>query len=106
MVSFMKLNPQDHRALELGLITLHETRLGPKKGHKVGPDWGLRRHELGRCLGQPRQPQAMYKATLNYWGHSQLGYYFWDKGLIKDYVAVDLGVYHDLLLFDQQILNK
>jgi hypothetical protein len=28
------------------------------------------------------------------------GYYFWDKGL-KDYVAVDLGVYHDLLLFDQ-----
>jgi hypothetical protein len=33
-------------------------------------------------------------------GHSQLGYYFWDKGL-KDYVTVDLGVYHDLLLFDQ-----
>jgi hypothetical protein len=37
MVSFMKLNPQDHQALELGLITLHEARLGPKKGHKVGP---------------------------------------------------------------------
>ena len=34
------------------------------------------------------------------WGHSRLGYYFWDKGL-KDYVVVDLGVYHDLLLFDQ-----
>ena len=33
-------------------------------------------------------------------GHSQVGYYFWDKGL-KDYVAVDLGVYHYLLLFDQ-----
>ena len=33
-------------------------------------------------------------------GHSRLGYYFWDKGL-KDYVVVDLGVYHDLLLFDQ-----
>ena len=33
-------------------------------------------------------------------GHSRLGYYFWDKGL-KDYVAVDLGIYHDLLLFDQ-----
>jgi hypothetical protein len=32
--------------------------------------------------------------------HSRLGYYFWDKGL-KDYVALDLGVYHDLLLFDQ-----
>jgi hypothetical protein len=28
-------------------------------------------------------------------GHSRL-----DKGL-KDYVAVDLGVYHDLLIFDQ-----
>jgi hypothetical protein len=36
----------------------------------------------------------------NTWVHSQLGYYFWDKGL-KDYVALDLGVYHDLLLFDQ-----
>jgi hypothetical protein len=33
-------------------------------------------------------------------GHLQLGYYFWDKGL-KDYVAVGLEVYHDLLLFDQ-----
>ena len=33
-------------------------------------------------------------------GHSRLGYYFWDKGL-KDFVALDLGVYHDLLLFDQ-----
>jgi hypothetical protein len=30
----------------------------------------------------------------------RLRYYFWDKGL-KDYVAVDLGVYHDFLLFDQ-----
>ena len=26
--------------------------------------------------------------------------YFWDKG-IKDYVALDLSVYYDLLLFDQ-----
>ena len=34
----MKLNPQDHRALEPGLITLHGTGLGPKKVHKVGPD--------------------------------------------------------------------
>ena len=33
-------------------------------------------------------------------GHSQLGYYFWDKEL-KDYAAVDLDVYHDLLLFDK-----
>ena len=29
-----------------------------------------------------------------------LGYYFWDKGT-KDYVALDLDVYHDLLLFNQ-----
>ena len=39
MVRSMKLNPQDHRALESGLTTLHVTRLGPKKVHKVGPDW-------------------------------------------------------------------
>ena len=31
MVSSTKLNPQDHRALESGLNTLHGTRLGPKK---------------------------------------------------------------------------
>ena len=31
MVSSMKLNPQDHGALESGLTTLHVTRLGPKK---------------------------------------------------------------------------
>ena len=37
--------------------------------------------------------------------HSWLGYYFWDKGL-KDYVALDLGIYHDLLLFYQYILNR
>ena len=37
-VSSMKLNPQDHRALELGLTTLHVTRLGPKKVYKVGLD--------------------------------------------------------------------
>ena len=40
-----------------------------------------------------------------YGGHSQLGYYFWDKE-IKDYVTMDLGVYYDLQLFDQSILNK
>ena len=36
------------------------------------------------------------------WVHSWLGYYFWDKG-IKDYeyVTLDLGVYYDLLLFEQ-----
>ena len=33
------------------------------------------------------------------WVHSRLGYYFWDKR-IKDYVALDLDVYYDLLLFD------
>ena len=38
MVSSMKLNPQDFQALESGLITLHVTRLGLKKIHKVGPD--------------------------------------------------------------------
>ena len=32
--------------------------------------------------------------------HSRLGYYFWNKG-IEDYVALDLGIYHDLLLFYQ-----
>jgi hypothetical protein len=35
-VSFMKLNPQDHQALESGLNTLHVTRLGRKKVHKLG----------------------------------------------------------------------
>ena len=38
-------------------------------------------------------------------GHSRLGNYFWDKGL-KDFVTLDLGVYHDLLLFNQSILMK
>jgi hypothetical protein len=38
MISFIKHNPQDHRALELGLITLHGTRLGLKKVHKAGRD--------------------------------------------------------------------
>jgi hypothetical protein len=38
MVSSMKLNPQDHRALESGLVNLHGTRLGPKKVHTLGPD--------------------------------------------------------------------
>ena len=38
MVSSMKLNPRDHRALQSGLTSLHVTRLGPKKVHKVGPD--------------------------------------------------------------------
>ena len=32
--------------------------------------------------------------------HSRLKYYFWDKGL-KDYMALDLGVYLDLLVFHQ-----
>ena len=31
MVSFIKLNPQDQWALELGLVILHVTRLRPKK---------------------------------------------------------------------------
>ena len=38
IVSSMKLHPQDHQALELGLITLHLTRLDLEKIHKVGPD--------------------------------------------------------------------
>ena len=40
------------------------------------------------------------KQNIHIWGHSRLGYYFWDKGL-KDYVAMDLGIYHDLLLFNK-----
>ena len=32
--------------------------------------------------------------------HSQLGYYFWYKG-IKDFVALDLDIYYDSLLFKQ-----
>ena len=35
-------------------------------------------------------------------GHSRLGNYFWDKGL-KDFVALDLSVYHDILFSDQSI---
>jgi hypothetical protein len=38
MVSSMKLNPQDHQALESGQTTVHVTRLGRKKIHKLGPD--------------------------------------------------------------------
>jgi hypothetical protein len=37
-VCSMKLNPQDHQALELDLTTLHVTRLGPIEVHKVGLD--------------------------------------------------------------------
>lgn len=55
------VNPQDHRALKLNLITLHVTRLGMKKVYKVGPDWGLKGHELGRCSGWPK---VVYKVTL------------------------------------------
>ena len=32
--------------------------------------------------------------------HSRLGYFFWDKG-IKDFVALDLDVYYNLLSFNQ-----
>jgi hypothetical protein len=38
-VSSMKFNPhQDRSALESGLTTLHVTRLGRKKVHKVRPN--------------------------------------------------------------------
>jgi hypothetical protein len=43
---------------------------------------------------------SLIKGKLIIGGHSRLGYYFWDKEL-KDYAAVDLGIYHDLLLFYQ-----
>jgi hypothetical protein len=56
----MKFNPQDHRALELGLTTLYVTRFSPKKIHKMGPDRGLKGHESDRCSGWP---QAVYKAA-------------------------------------------
>ena len=51
MVSFIKLIPQDLRALELGLITLNGTKLGPKKIHKMGSDRGFKRLESGWCSG-------------------------------------------------------
>ena len=38
MVSSMKLNPRDHRALQSGLATSRVARLDPNKVHKVGPD--------------------------------------------------------------------
>ena len=50
MVSSMKLNPQTQWALEWGLVTLHVTRLGPEKVHKVGPDRGLKGHKIGLVL--------------------------------------------------------
>ena len=31
MIRFMKVRSQEHRALELGLITVYVTKLGPKK---------------------------------------------------------------------------
>ena len=34
----MILDLEDHWARELGLSTLHMTKLGPKKIHKMGPD--------------------------------------------------------------------
>ena len=38
MINSMKLNPQDHRVLKAYLITVHVTRLNPGKVHKVEPD--------------------------------------------------------------------
>ena len=63
MVSSMKLNPQDHRALESGLTTLHVTRLGRKKVHKVPPEL---RPQSGQCSGRP---QAVYKVALRIIGY-------------------------------------
>ena len=64
---------------------------------------------LGRVITYIFQIKKSYRqngpASRCKGGHSRLGYYFWDKGL-KDYVAMDLGVYHDLLLFDQCILYR
>jgi hypothetical protein len=80
MVSSMKLSPQDHRALETGLITSHRTRLGPKNIHKVGPDWGIKGHESGRCSSQP---QDMYKAALKS-GIRWWWYWIWWQGKFVD----------------------
>ena len=62
---------------------------------------------LGLCddvykQGRKFHPFFLLSSIIYLEGHSWLGYYFWDKGL-KDfsYIAVDLGVYHYLLLFDQ-----
>jgi hypothetical protein len=54
-VSFMKLNPQDHRVLESGLTTLHLTKLGREKVHKLGPNWGL------NWAGAPAGPRQCIK---------------------------------------------
>jgi hypothetical protein len=48
---------------------------------------------------------AIHKQNMSVWVPSRLVNYFWDKGL-KDYVTLDLGVYYDILFFDQHILSK
>ena len=35
------------------------------------------------------KPNIFFVIPSVFWGHSRLGYYFWDKGL-KEYVALDL----------------
>ena len=48
----------------------------------------------------PYQNGVDVRMNRTMWVHSLLGYYFWDKG-IKDFVALDLGVNYDFLLFNQ-----
>ena len=62
--------------------------------------------EIGACTPDySALLRVVHPPTIYIGEHSRLGYYFWDKGL-KDFVALDLGVYHDLLLFNQLILMR
>jgi hypothetical protein len=50
----MNLNPQDHWSLESGLITLHVTRLGPKKLIKWGWTEGLKDMDRAGAQASPK----------------------------------------------------
>lgn len=57
----MTISPQEHQDLKLGFITLHWTRLDPKKLIKLDRIDGLIAHESGQYLGQP---QPTYKIPI------------------------------------------
>ena len=66
-----------------------------------------RRHRTPSDILKPLEYNCFTKMKVHCFGDKNMqagaftvGVLLWDKGL-KDYVAVDLGVYHDLLLFDQ-----
>ena len=57
-ILFTKLSPQEHGDFKANLITLHVTRLGPKKSIKLVQNRGINAQQLG-------QLRAMYKDTLS-----------------------------------------